>query len=91
MTKYEIVLYWSDEDEAFIAADGATRQKALAKRRKWMEPLGNSDDLSLAQRPASVCVKLPSRRMYPVGRVVGLPNVRELSPPDENALLNIRT
>ncbi len=39
MTKYEIVLHWSDEDQAFIAevpelagcvADGATRQEALA-------------------------------------------------------------
>ncbi len=39
MTKYEIILYWSDEDEAFIAevpelpgcaADGSTRQEALS-------------------------------------------------------------
>ena len=39
MTKYEVVLYWSDEDDAFIAevpelagcaADGPTRQEALA-------------------------------------------------------------
>ena len=39
MTKYEIILYWSNEGEAFIAevpelagcsADGATRQEALA-------------------------------------------------------------
>ena len=39
MTKYEIILYWSNEDQAFIAevpelagcaADGATRQEALA-------------------------------------------------------------
>lgn len=39
MTKYEIILYWSNEDEAFIAevpelpgcaADGPTRQEALA-------------------------------------------------------------
>jgi predicted RNase H-like HicB family nuclease len=39
MTKYEIILYWSGEDGAFIAevpelagcaADGATRQEALA-------------------------------------------------------------
>ena len=39
MTKYEIILYWSGEDEAFIAevpelagcaADGPTRQEALA-------------------------------------------------------------
>jgi predicted RNase H-like HicB family nuclease len=39
MTKYEVILYWSDEDEAFIAevpelagcaADGTTRQEALS-------------------------------------------------------------
>jgi predicted RNase H-like HicB family nuclease len=39
MTKYEIILYWSNEDPSFIAevpelagcaADGATRQEALA-------------------------------------------------------------
>jgi predicted RNase H-like HicB family nuclease len=38
MTKYEIILYWSEEDQAFIAevpelagcaADGPTRQAAL--------------------------------------------------------------
>jgi predicted RNase H-like HicB family nuclease len=39
MTKYEIILYWSAEDDAFIAevpelagcaADGPTRQEAIA-------------------------------------------------------------
>ena len=39
MTRYEVIIYWSDEDEAFIAevpelpgcaADGATHQKALS-------------------------------------------------------------
>jgi predicted RNase H-like HicB family nuclease len=39
MTKHEIILYWSDEDQSFIAevpelagcaADGPTRQEALA-------------------------------------------------------------
>ena len=39
MTKHEIILYWSEEDQAFIAevpelagcgADGSTRQEALA-------------------------------------------------------------
>jgi predicted RNase H-like HicB family nuclease len=39
MTKYEIILYWSQQDEAFVAevpelpgcaADGSTRQEALA-------------------------------------------------------------
>ena len=50
MTKYEIILYWSDEDAAFIAevpelpgcvADGSTRQEALAKVEtvisEWLE------------------------------------------------------
>ena len=39
MTRYEIIIYWSDEDEVFIAevpelagcmADGATYQEALS-------------------------------------------------------------
>jgi predicted RNase H-like HicB family nuclease len=50
MTRYEIILYWSNEDEAFIAevpelagcaADGATRQEALANVElviaEWLE------------------------------------------------------
>jgi predicted RNase H-like HicB family nuclease len=50
MTKYEIILYWSAEDGAFVAevpelpgcaADGPTRQEALANAeiviREWIE------------------------------------------------------
>ena len=50
MTKYEVIIYWSEEDQAFIAevpelpgcaADGATRQKALSNVdtiiREWIE------------------------------------------------------
>ena len=50
MTKYEIILYWSDEDQAFIAevpelpgcaADGTSRQEALANAEiviaEWLE------------------------------------------------------
>ena len=50
MTKYEIILYWSDEDAAFIAevpelpgcaADGPNRQEALANAEfvisEWLE------------------------------------------------------
>ena len=50
MTKYEIILYWSHEDQAFIgevpelagcAADGLTRQEALANAEtviaEWLE------------------------------------------------------
>ena len=49
-SKYEIILYWSQDDQAFIAevpelpgcaADGATYQEALANAevviREWME------------------------------------------------------
>jgi len=50
MTRYEIILHWSEEDEAFIAevpelagcvADGPTRQTALANVEiviaEWLE------------------------------------------------------
>jgi predicted RNase H-like HicB family nuclease len=50
MTKYELIIYWSQEDEAFIAevpelagcaADGATYQEALAHVevviQEWIE------------------------------------------------------
>jgi predicted RNase H-like HicB family nuclease len=50
MTRFEIILYWSDEDQSFIAevpelagcaADGATRQEALANAEiviaEWIE------------------------------------------------------
>ena len=50
MTKYEIILYWSSEDDAFVAeapelagcaADGGTRQEALANIEvviaEWLE------------------------------------------------------
>jgi predicted RNase H-like HicB family nuclease len=50
MTRYEVIIYWSDEDEAFIAevpelpgcaADGATHQKALSSVeviiQEWIE------------------------------------------------------
>jgi predicted RNase H-like HicB family nuclease len=50
MTKYEIILYWSNEDNAFIAevpelagcaAGGSTRQEALANAEtviaEWLE------------------------------------------------------
>lgn len=50
MIRYEVIIYWSDEDEAFIVevpelpgcmADGATYQKALANAevvvQEWLE------------------------------------------------------
>ncbi|MCL5104235.1 MAG: type II toxin-antitoxin system HicB family antitoxin [Armatimonadetes bacterium] len=50
MSKYEIIIYWSDEDQAYIAevpelpgcmADGKTYQEAIANAevviREWIE------------------------------------------------------
>jgi predicted RNase H-like HicB family nuclease len=50
MSKYEVIIYWSDEDNAFVAevpelagcmADGATYQEALASAevviQEWIE------------------------------------------------------
>jgi predicted RNase H-like HicB family nuclease len=50
MTKHQIILYWSDEDQSFIAevpelpgcaADGSTRQESLANAEvatdEWIE------------------------------------------------------
>ena len=50
MTRYEVIIYWSNEDEAFIAevpelpgcaADGVTYQKALSNVeviiQEWIE------------------------------------------------------
>lgn len=50
MNKYEVIIYWSDEDKAYIAevpelsgcaADGATYQEALANVevviREWVD------------------------------------------------------
>lgn len=54
MSKYEIIIYWSEEDGAFIAevpelagcmADGATYQEALANAeiiiQEWIETAKN--------------------------------------------------
>lgn len=54
MSKYEIIIYWSEEDAAFIAevpelagcmADGASYQEALANAEiiigEWIETAGD--------------------------------------------------
>ena len=71
MNKFEIILYWSNEDQAFIAevpelpgcaADGTTRQKALADAEvvisEWIQTarkLGRP--IPEPQRPAPVRLK----------------------------------
>lgn len=50
MDRYEVIIYWSDEDKAFVAqvpelpgcmADGATREEALSNAqviiKEWIE------------------------------------------------------
>lgn len=50
MDRYEVIIYWSDEDDAFVAqvpelpgcmADGITREEALANTevviKEWIE------------------------------------------------------
>ncbi len=56
MSKYEIIIYWSEEDQAFIAevpelagcmADGATYQEAVANAeiiiQEWLETARDLD------------------------------------------------
>ena len=71
MNKYEVIIYWSDEDHAFIAevpelpgcaADGATYQEALANVeiiiKEWIETAKELEAFNSAtQRAADVCIK----------------------------------
>jgi predicted RNase H-like HicB family nuclease len=52
VSKYEIILYWSEEDQAFIAeipelpgcaADGATREEASANAERVIAESGGGD------------------------------------------------
>jgi hypothetical protein len=61
MTRYEIILYWSAEDEAFIAevpelagcmADGATRQEALANAEVVIAEAPFNSEIAEAMRTA---------------------------------------
>ena len=58
MNKYEVIIYWSDEDEAFVAevpelpgcaAHGATQEVALASAqeaiRLWIDTANELGDL----------------------------------------------
>ena len=65
--RYEIIISWSDEDEAFIAdvpdlpgcmADGATREEALANAQivisEWIETARNEGRSIPEPRPRHV-------------------------------------
>ncbi len=69
MSKYEIIIYWSEEDGAFIAevpelagclADGATYQEALANAEiiiaEWIETRGIWAENSRTERQISFCI-----------------------------------
>ena len=70
MSKYEIIIYWSEEDEAFIAevpelagcmADGATYQEALANaeiiiRRMDRNGEGFGQTNSRTERQIGFCI-----------------------------------
>ncbi len=71
--KYEIILYWSKDDQAFIAevpelpgcaADGATYQEALANAeiivQEWIENRSRiRSGHSRATRPTALCITGP--------------------------------
>jgi predicted RNase H-like HicB family nuclease len=75
--QYEIILYWSKEDQAFIAempdlpgcaADGATYQEACVNVelliRNWIEPAQVLGRRARATRPAYLCMKVPRDRLW---------------------------
>ena len=85
MTKYEIILYWSNEDQAFIAevpelagcaADGVTRQEALANAEiviaEWLEtarelgrPIPEPKGRLLFAGANRLPIRNPSRKSHP--------------------------
>ena len=63
MSKYEIIIYWSEEDSRFLAeilelpgcmADGATKQEALENAERimaeWLETASALGEKSLRQK-----------------------------------------
>src|SRR5471030_2165157 len=89
ITKYEIILYWSSEDQAFIAevpdlagcaADGITRQGALANAEtviaEWLETAREMGrPIPEPQGPA------PVRLNTWLSRTTQLPSRRSISVP----------
>jgi predicted RNase H-like HicB family nuclease len=77
-TKYEIIIYWSNEDEAYIAevpelpscaADGQTYGEAIANAeiviREWIETTkGIESPYSRAERPPHLCLKHQTAKVY---------------------------
>jgi hypothetical protein len=62
MTKYEIILYWSNADDAFIAlvpeltgcaADGISRQEALGERRNGHRRMDSNGNGTRTSNPRS--------------------------------------
>ena len=78
--KYEVIIYWSDEDKAFIAevpelpgcaADGRTKSQALAAIERvaaeWIETAKSlGRPISGPARPIDVCVMDVAPRFLPV-------------------------
>jgi len=79
MPKYEIILYWSDEDQTFIAevpeltgcaADGATRQEALTNVEiviaEWLESAHEPGrPIPRAKGPAPIRLSETGRELLP--------------------------
>ena len=83
MPKYEVILYWSERDKAFIAevpelpgcaADGKTYQEALANVeiiiREWLETAPMSGNASEARRVAESKNQLQASCARRTGTVV---------------------
>ncbi len=77
MSKYEIIIYWSDEDNAFIAevpelpgcmADGATRQEVLSNleliMEEWLET-AKSIRSSYSRSQRKIILRLKKSHQFP--------------------------
>ena len=86
--KYEIILYWSKNDEAFIAevpelpgcaADGPTYQDAVANVEVVKRP--RVETLAITYAPPAYTGSRPRRALRPPGRCVGQPMLSTHFPP----------